>query len=81
MANDPAALATQEEALPMRELALLGTLTGPAGPEALLRLPGGGITRARPGDKLEGVQITAITNGELLLLARGRSFRMTLPGS
>ncbi|PJE29815.1 hypothetical protein SAMN06297129_2782 [Pseudooceanicola antarcticus] len=81
MANDPATLATQEKTLPLRELTLIGTMTGPEGPEALLRRSNGKIARARQGEKLDGLQITRIGNGVLTGVLRGRSFTMTLPGS
>ena len=81
MANTPATIATQEKALPLRELTLIGTMTGPDGPEAPLRLSNGKITRARPGETHDGVQITQIGNGALSGVLRGRSFTMTLPGS
>lgn len=77
--NDPAQTATQQDALPLRQLALLGTITGPAGEEALLRGADGRIHRARPGDRIEGVQIIAIDNGSVAIVARGQSYRLDLP--
>lgn len=81
MASDPADTATQKGALKLRQLSLVGTLTGPDGPQALLRLPNGSIARASEGDELAGIRITAITSGEVLLIARGKTYRLDIPGS
>ena len=79
--RDPAAIATQHDSLPLRELALLGTMTGQEVPSALLRLPSGTITRARPGDEVAGLQIAAIAPGVVHVLQRGQTYRLVLPGS
>ncbi|MGI3165842.1 hypothetical protein [Pseudooceanicola sp. 200-1SW] len=79
--QSPAAAATQPDRLPLRELTLIGTRTGGPTPEALLRLPGGKITRARPGDEVAGLRIAAIAPGEVHVLQRGESYRLLLPGS
>ncbi|PJE28382.1 hypothetical protein PSM7751_02340 [Pseudooceanicola marinus] len=78
--RDPAATATQPDSLPMRELSLIGTLTGKPVPEALLRLPGGKIARAQPGDEVAGLQVAAIAPGVVHVLQHGKTYRLLVPG-
>ena len=66
MANTPenvAKLATEEQALDLSGLALLGTMVDPEGPRALLRTAAGDIRKVAPGDRIGRAQVQAISAG------------------
>ena len=73
------AAATDENALPLDKLALIGTLNGPSGPAALLRLRRGTIRRVTPGDRIDGAHVRAIGEGEIVLERRTGSQRLSMP--
>lgn len=78
-----AAEATQADQLSLKTTTLLGTRTGPNGPEALLRMGSGRIRRVQAGDRL-GIGLTrviAIANGQLRLATGRREQILTIPGS
>ncbi len=75
------AAATDENALPLSGTTLIGTLTGPNGPVALLRLRRGDIRRVSKGDKIDGARITAISDGQLHLSRAGQPEILTMPRS
>ncbi len=75
------AAATDENALPLSGTTLIGTLTGPNGPVALLRLRRGDIRRVSKGDQIDGAQITAISDGQLHMMRAGQPKILTMPRS
>ncbi len=64
------ALATQENALPDRKLALIGLFGPQDNLQGLLRLPSGRIQTVAPGERLSIGRIVAI-DAEGLLVERG----------
>jgi len=75
------AAATDENALPLSGTTLIGTLTGPNGPVALLRLRRGDMRRVSKGDRIDGAQITAISDGQLHMMRAGQPKILTMPRS
>ncbi len=73
--------ATDENALPLGGTTLIGTLTGPNGPVALVRLRRGTIRRIEKGDRLNGAQVAAIEDGRLLLNRAGQPEALSMPRS
>lgn len=71
--------ATQEEALPLSGLSLIGTMLTPDGARALLR-QGRRITQAAPGDKVAGHVIAAIEDGQIMLARNGVTQPLRIPG-
>lgn len=77
--EDTLVAATQEAALPLRGLTLIGTFSKPDGSSALLRTANGSIRKVEPGDRVGSSTVTAIDDGELLLVSGLHSRRLTLP--
>lgn len=73
--------ATEEGALPLLETVLLGTLTTPNGPKAILRNGFGGVKTVGIGSQINGGEVTAIRDGELFISRSGRGLKLTIPGS
>ena len=74
-----AAEATTEQTLPLDETALLGTVTTPQGPMALLRTRRGRIEKVRPGDQVGGDRVAAITDGVVHVVRNGLARMITMP--
>jgi Tfp pilus assembly protein PilP len=75
-----AARAVVPGALPLNELTLIGTVTGPGGASALLRTAHGDIVRVTVGDTMQGLAIIAIGDQLLQLTdAAGQSFALRMP--
>ncbi|KAA2316145.1 amidophosphoribosyltransferase [Pseudooceanicola sediminis] len=86
MANIPRVVAnnaTQADQLDLAEVALLGTIVGPRGPQALLRMGSGRIRKVSAGDRLGlgFTRVLAIGNGQLQLASGGTVQTLTIPGS
>ncbi|NIZ09238.1 pilus assembly protein PilP [Pseudooceanicola sp. HF7] len=79
IAQHQATLAGQ---LPSGGITLVGTITGPRGPEAFLRTSNGRIRKVSAGDKLGfgGPQVLAVGNGQVRLYASGKEQILTMPG-
>ncbi|MEC7259373.1 MAG: pilus assembly protein PilP [Pseudomonadota bacterium] len=73
--------ATEQNALDMNALALLGTITAPGGRAALIRTPRGDIHRVTTGDRVAGAQVTAITDGRIHLVKNGIARVYEMPRS
>ena len=71
--------ATQDNVLPQRGLALLGTFLKSDGAEALVRTPSGKIESITEGDRLNGAQVMAIAEGEVMLARNGTATRLRMP--
>jgi hypothetical protein len=74
-------LATQTIDMAGRGPVLLGTFGPEAGMGALLRLPSGRVQRVAVGDRVAGLQITAIAPGTLHGTQRGQALTLQLPGN
>jgi hypothetical protein len=72
-------LATQENALNLGRIALIGTMGTESDPQALVRLPGGRITRVAVGDELDGKRVDAIEAERLLMSRNGRQSVLEMP--
>lgn len=73
------AAATQEDALPIHRMTLLGTFDKGSTLSALIRTPDGDIHMLHPGDTLGAATVTAIDMGVLRLSVGQHSARLTLP--
>jgi hypothetical protein len=72
--------ATVPEAIPLDRTALIGLFHGPDGSSALLRLPGGSVTKVAAGDTVDGGRVTAIGQDGLRLRKGGEEILLTMPG-
>ena len=72
--------ATQDSALPMRDVALVGVFGTPGARRALVRLPGGRIERVAVGDSLDGGRVSTIGQTTLNYVKRGRTLSLEIPG-
>ncbi len=71
--------ATQPQALPLDETALIGLFHGPDGGSALLRLADGRILRVSAGAEVEGGQVTAISRDTVRLRQGDRELILRMP--
>jgi len=75
------AAATQEGALPLRRITLLGTIHGPSNARALVRVSGGKVVRVETGDTLDRATVAAIGEGVVILSRGGRAEELRLPAT
>ncbi len=75
------AAATQESALPLRRITLLGTMHGPSSARALVRVSGGKVARVETGDTLDRATVAAIGEGVVILSRGGRAEELRLPAT
>ena len=71
--------ATQEEAINLRDINLIGVYGRPNARRALVRLSNGRYVRVEVGSALDGGQVTAIGDDALNYVKRGRTFAIQLP--
>ncbi|MDO6591719.1 hypothetical protein DS901_13310 [Loktanella sp. D2R18] len=76
-----AVAATQEDAIRLRDLNLIGIYGRPNAPRALVRLGNGRYVHVEVGSDLDGGQVTAIGDGVLNYVKRGRTVVLEVPGS
>ncbi|MGY3439589.1 MULTISPECIES: hypothetical protein [unclassified Marinovum] len=74
------AAATQSGELPLLETVLLGTLSTPSGPKAILRNGYGGVNTVGIGSHINGGEVTAIGEGEVFISHEGTGLKLTIPG-
>lgn len=80
LSNDTVAdAATQEEALPLSGLSLIGTILAPSGARALLR-QGRRIRQVGTGDRIAGHTVAAIEAGQIVLARGGTTQVLQIPG-
>ena len=72
--------ATQENVLPRRQVALLGTFMKPNGAEALILDSRGRLHTVTRGDRIGRAIIVAIETGALHLAEDGRALVLHMPG-
>ncbi|SFR35610.1 hypothetical protein SAMN04488005_0842 [Yoonia tamlensis] len=75
-----AVAATQEGVIRLREINLIGIYGRPNAPRALVRLANGRYAHVEVGSSLDGGQVTAIGNGVLNYVKRGRTIVLEVPG-
>ena len=73
--------ATQEDAIRLREINLIGVYGRPNDRRALVRLANGRYLRVEVGSALDGGQVTAIGDTVLNYVKRGRTYIIELPGT
>jgi hypothetical protein len=71
--------ATQEDAIRLREINLIGVYGRPNARRALVRLSNGRYVRVEVGSALDGGQVTAIGDRALNYVKRGRTYAIELP--
>lgn len=71
--------ATQEDAIRLREINLIGVYGRPNARRALVRLSNGRYVRVEIGSELDGGQVTAIGDSALNYVKRGRTYAIELP--
>lgn len=76
---DTLVAATQEGALPLRGLTLIGTFNKPDGGTALIRTANGDIKKVETGDRVGSATVSAIDDGALFLVSGMHTRRLTLP--
>ncbi|QOL80605.1 pilus assembly protein PilP [Pseudooceanicola spongiae] len=86
MANIPAVVAhnaTQKDKLDLANITLIGTVVGPRGPMALVRLGSGKIHKVSAGDRLGrgAPRVLAIGNGQLQIASGSTVQVLKIPGS
>ena len=73
--------ATLENALPMRQTALVGTYGNRSSRRALIRQSNGRYVKVEVGDRVDGGRVQAIGNGVLVYVKGGRKVTLEVPGS
>ena len=71
--------ATQEDAINLRQVALIGISGTPSDREALVRLPSGRFVRVGIGDRLDRGRVAAIGEASLQYVRNGRSITLEMP--
>ena len=71
--------ASKAGVLPLGGTTLIGTITSPSGPKALLRNIDGQITTAAVGDMTPAGQIIAIADSEVVLQSTSGQTRLGIP--
>ena len=82
MAGTPenvAEIATEEGALDLGEMALLGTMIDPDGPKALIRMSGGRVEKVAPGDRIGLAHVRAIGTGVVQISSLGAVRTLSMP--
>jgi len=74
------AAATEKDAMPHMQLALIGTILKPDSMKALVRLNNRRIKSVTINDRISGARVVAIHDGSLELEQRGHKTRLTIPG-
>ncbi|WP_165814428.1 hypothetical protein [Pararhodobacter oceanensis] len=72
--------ATESDAINLGEVNLIGVFGTESARRALVRLSSGRVVRVSVGDRLDGGQVTAIGENELLYTRRGRNQRLEIGG-
>ena len=71
--------ATIDNALPMRQLVLVGVYGGSSSRHALVRLPSGRYVKVAPGDSVEGYRVAAIGSDAIRIRRGGRDTVLEIP--
>ncbi|MGR3540476.1 MAG: hypothetical protein ACU0BS_03495 [Hasllibacter sp.] len=73
--------ATQDNAIRLRNLNLIGVYGSASSPRALVRLPSGRYQRVQVGDRLDGGRVQAIQGDRLQYVKNGRAIVLEVPGA
>ncbi len=73
--------ATQDDAIRLRDINLIGVYGRPNDRRALVRLSNGSYVRVEIGSSLDGGQVTAIGDNALNYVKRGRTYALQVPNS
>ncbi|WP_322889708.1 MULTISPECIES: hypothetical protein [unclassified Yoonia] len=71
--------ATQDNAIRLREINLIGVFGQPSARRALVRLGNGQLVRVQVGSELDGGQVTAIGENALNYVKRGTTYALQIP--
>lgn len=71
--------ATVDNAMPMRQLALVGVFGKSGSRHALVRLPNGRFVKVGPGDSVDGYQVAAIGENAVRMRRGGRDTVLEIP--
>lgn len=71
--------ATQDNAINLRKVNLIGVYGTPTNRRALVRLANGRYVKVKVGDRIDGGQVAAIGDSELRYVKRGRSVVLKMP--
>ncbi|MHA3976668.1 hypothetical protein ACW9UR_03190 [Halovulum sp. GXIMD14794] len=71
--------ATIDNAMPMRQLALVGVFGKSGSRHALVRLPNGRFVKVGPGDRVDGYQVAAIGENAVRMRRGGRDTVLEIP--
>jgi hypothetical protein len=71
--------ATQDSAIRLREINLIGVYGQPSARRALVRLSNGQFVRVQVGSELDGGQVTAIGENALNYVKRGTTYALQIP--
>jgi len=78
-ATTVARAATEQNAISLRQVNLIGVYGSPSNRRALVRLANGRYEKVQVGDKLDGGQVAAIGESELRYQKRGKSIVLRIP--
>lgn len=78
-ATTVARAATEQNAISLRQVNLIGVYGSPSNRRALVRLANGRYEKVQVGDKLDGGQVAAIGESELRYQKRGRNIVLKIP--
>ena len=71
--------ATQDSAIRLRDINLIGVYGQPSARRALVRLGNGQFVRVQVGSDLDGGQVTAIGENALNYVKRGTTYALQIP--
>jgi hypothetical protein len=71
--------ATQDSAIRLREINLIGVYGQSSARRALVRLSNGQFVRVQVGSELDGGQVTAISENALNYVKRGTTYALQIP--
>ncbi len=78
-AQSVAAAATDQNAINLRQISLIGVYGNPSNRRALVRLGNGRFVKVSLGDRLDGGRVAAIGESYLDYTQRGRTYRLEMP--
>jgi len=78
-ATTVARAATEQNAISLRQVNLIGVYGSPSNRRALVRLANGRYEKVKVGDRLDGGQVAAIGESELRYQKRGRNIVLKIP--
>ena len=79
MPGDVARAATQDSAIRLRDINLIGVYGQPSARRALVLLGNGQFVRVQVGSDLDGGQVTAIGENALNYVKRGTTYALQIP--